>query len=221
MNEEFGNVDALFLDCDGVILDSVKLKEDAFRAIIVERIPQHVEKSMEYFLANGGTSRIKKFEWIWDNLVGEPLDAAALDELGCEFADGIYQRMLKCPYVGGAEEFLEAYHQRWPCHVISGTPDPELNAILRGRGMGKYFAGIHGSPRNKIQIGEALLAEHGYQRSKVWFVGDATTDRDAARGLDVRFVGIDGPHLTPYLDGNESLIQDMHGLAPVLTRSID
>lgn len=212
-------VEAIFLDFDGVVLNSVLLKERAFREIISRHFPDHVDASMAYFWANGGTSRVAKFRWIWTNIVKNPPDEEAVDALGREFSQRVYDLVVACDYIPGADRFLEEYSGCWPCYVISGTPEPELRGIVRDRKMEHYFHGVYGSPPTKVQIGNDILKDKGYAREAVWFVGDATTDRDSAKSLNVRFVGIAGPHLSPYLEGHEIMIDDLHGLPEVLTNA--
>lgn len=209
-------VDAILFDFDGVILDTVLLKEQAFREIMTARAPDKIDAIMEYFWNNGGTSRLAKFRWIYTNLLGQPPTDELIDELGTEFTDRVYDLVVGCSFINGAQEFLTTYHQRWPCYVISGTPQTELRGIVNDRGIGHFFKGVYGSPRQKVEIGNEIIETGGYDRNRVWFVGDATTDRDAANALGVRFVGIHGPHLTPYVNGSEIMIDDLRYLADVL-----
>jgi phosphoglycolate phosphatase-like HAD superfamily hydrolase len=209
-------VDAILFDFDGVVLDSVRFKESQFRAIIAERIPDLLQPAMEYFWSHGGTSRVEKFRWIWAHLVGKPLGPGEAEALGAEFAQRVREGVLACPFVPGAEEFLEQYHDRIPCYVISGTPQPELRDIVQSRRLDRYFQGVFGSPESKTTIGGRILEENRYDRSRSWFIGDATTDRDAAKALGIGFVGLSGPHLDPYLDGSERMVADLTGLAAAL-----
>lgn len=210
-------VEAIFFDCDGVILQSVLLKEEAFRQIMVDNAPaDKIQDIMEYFWANGGTSRLAKFRHIWANILNQPLDEQGVQRLGEAFTSKVYNLVVQCPFLPGAREFIEQWHDKIPMFVISGTPQPELQGIFRDRGISHYFKGVYGSPRNKVQVGEDIIAEHGYSRDGIWFLGDATTDRDAAEGLRTRFIGISGPHLDPYLTGDEIKIDDLTTLAQVL-----
>jgi phosphoglycolate phosphatase-like HAD superfamily hydrolase len=218
-DSQLGSAAAVLFDCDGVLLDSVLLKEQAFRSLIAEKIPQHLDAAMEYFWQNGGTSRLEKFRWIWANLVGRPLEAADIADLGGRFERTVFDLVVQCPFILGAREFLDRFCPALPCYVISGTPQQELRGVLAARGMEGYFRGIYGSPQTKTEIGGRILQENGYAPERVWFVGDATTDRDAARNLKVHFVGIDGPHLTPFLDGDETVIKDLHGLESAILRN--
>jgi phosphoglycolate phosphatase-like HAD superfamily hydrolase len=212
-------VDAIFFDCDGVLLDSVHVKEEQFRALMEERIPQHAAAAMEYYWANGGTSRLAKFRHIWKEIVKAPLSEDDVSAQGAEFAARVFKGVVDCPMLPGAKEFLDRHCPALPAYVISGTPDPELKRVIEARGLTKYFRGVHGSPRNKTQIGGELLANGGYRPERVFFIGDATTDRDAAINLGLKFIGIDGPHLTPFLTGAEIVIRDLTELDRVLTQA--
>ena len=216
MSSVLAAVDAILFDFDGVILDTVPPKEEQFRQMILEQMPEHVDAAMEYFHANGGTSRVNKFEWIWANIVGQPISRGRAEEMGAEYARRVRTCVLQAAFVKGTDTFLEEYHQRWPMFVISGTPQPELRELVELRGLNRYFRGVFGSPRGKVEIGEHILAEHGFDRQRVWFIGDATTDRDAARALGAHFVGLAGPHLTPFLEGDEIVVDDLTELPGIL-----
>ncbi|MCH7659997.1 MAG: hypothetical protein IH933_05275, partial [Euryarchaeota archaeon] len=105
-------VDAIFFDFDGVILDSVELKEIVFRNIICRHAPEQVERIMQYYWKNGGISRLVKFRWIWQNILGRSLDDAGLETLDQEFSHSVYDLMLGCDFVPGAEQFLIVHHTR-------------------------------------------------------------------------------------------------------------
>jgi len=209
-------VDAVFFDFDGVIVDSVALKREAFRSVLVECAGDRIETCMNYFMQNGGISRLTKFNHVWTVILGHPADQVATNRLAKEFADRVFTLTCQSKFIRGAKEFLESYAQEVPCYVISGTPEEELRNIIRTRGMESYFHGVFGSPPTKVEIGNEIIRQTGYGQMNVWFVGDATTDRDAARELGVNFVGVDGPHLRPYLDGSETMIKDLTELAEVV-----
>lgn len=206
-------VSAFFLDFDGVLVDSVSMKKEAFRSIIAPYAGSRLDDCMSYFMLNGGTSRRTKFQHVWTKVLGHPLDPDLIDRLAGEFSRRVFDLTCQAAYIPGAQEFLEEYNGQVPLFVISGTPEEELRRVVNARHMQKYFRGVCGSPPTKVQIGNRLVSEYQFDRSCVWFVGDATTDRDAARALDVNFVGVDGPHLRPYLDGTETMISDLSELA--------
>jgi beta-phosphoglucomutase-like phosphatase (HAD superfamily) len=139
MNRLQDLAEAIFFDCDGVLLDSVHVKERQFREMMEERIPQFVDAAMDYYWRHGGTSRLEKFRWIWSRLVHSPLADAEVEALGCEFQDRVFVGVVACPMLIGAQEFLEAHAAEIPCFVISGTPNDELKSVIEARGLQKYF----------------------------------------------------------------------------------
>lgn len=210
------SIELLLLDFDGVIVDSVLAKEQVFKAMIEERLPQLAPPAMEYFWSHGGTSRVEKFRWIFANLAKAPLTEEGARELGDEFARRVRDAVIACPMIKGAREFLDAHHSTIKMFVISGTPQPELRDIVEARGLSPYFRGVFGSPRSKSVIAAEILGDDPVSKDRVRFVGDATTDRDAARAIGVGFVGIHGPHLTPFVDGDETMIDDLTALPRAL-----
>ena len=208
--------EALLFDCDGVILDSAKLKLQIFREMLTELAPAKIDEIMHYYSTHGGTSRVRKFEYLLPNILGEPADPTRVDELATEFSQRVVERVVSCPFIAGAEEFLTRYHRDYACYVISGTPQPELRDIFHRRGIESWFAGIYGSPRTKAQVGQEIIAAHSYDRRRVVFLGDATTDRDAAAELGVHFIGLSGPHLDPFVGPDDLMVDDLSSLQQVL-----
>jgi phosphoglycolate phosphatase-like HAD superfamily hydrolase len=211
-NQVLRRVDAVFFDCDGVLLDSVHVKERQFRAMMMERIPHLVEPALDYYWRNGGTSRLAKFRWIWANLVGTPLSDEETAELGREFAERVFRGVVDCPMVPGAKDFLDDFAEALPCFVLSGTPDAELKAVIEARSLTNRFCDVCGSPPDKTNIGRRLMEEHRLDRARVCFVGDALTDLEAARNLGIRFIGVHGPHLTDFVDADVTIIPDLRSL---------
>lgn len=179
---------AVALDCDGVIFESFDIKTRAFRQLFGDR-PAHVEAIVQYHLANGGKSRYEKLHYIYEYILREPLTIEIEAELGKRFAALVVDDVLRSPFVPGAEAFLAEGAARWPLFVASGTPEGELRLIIERRGLQKYFRGVYGSPRGKVEILQALLGAHHWQPPELLFVGDAFNDWQAAAETGVGFVG--------------------------------
>jgi phosphoglycolate phosphatase-like HAD superfamily hydrolase len=210
------HVQAIFFDFDGVLVDSVSLKRDAFESILVPVAGDRLGACMDYFMRNGGVSRLAKLQHIWTNILDRPADPSAIDRLAAEFSRRVFTWTCEAGSIPGTEAFLHRYADDIDLFVISGTPQAELQAIVEARRMRYFFKGVFGSPANKVEIGRSILAGRGYDPQRVLFIGDATTDRDAARVLGVGFVGVDGPHLRPYLDGSEQIISDLTDLTAAI-----
>jgi len=199
------NWQAVFFDFDGVILDSVDVKTRAFATMFRPYGPEVERAVVEYHLANGGVSRFKKFEYYYKLLLQKPITQDILEALGREFNQLAIEGVLAAPFIGGALETLKQLKQQSiPAFVVSGTPDEEIQIIVEKRNLGQYFVEVHGSPRKKEEIVQDISDRYGYRLGDCLFIGDATTDYEAARVCGTFFLGIvrDGER-SPFLEGTE------------------
>ena len=63
-----------------------------------------------------------------------------------------------------------------------------MKIIAEKRGLSNYFLGLHGSPNNKKYWTEYLIKKYNLNRNETIFLGDATTDMDAANFSKTHFV---------------------------------
>lgn len=195
-------IGAVVLDFDGVILESTEIKTEAFAALYAEHGPAIVAAVVRHHLDNLGISRFEKFAWISEHLLGRPLAAAEREALGRRFAELVRDRVLAAPFVPGAEEALTTLAARGlPLAIASGTPEDELRWIVARRGLAGLFRGVHGAPRGKPEILREVLAELALAPGELLFVGDGTTDHDAARATGVAFLARDSPDLHAHWRG--------------------
>jgi len=181
------SIEALFLDFDGVILESVDVKGWVFGKLF-ENHPEHVGEILAYHYANGGKSRFEKFRYIYASILKEPLLDEKFDELCQNFSELAYDRVVKCDFVPGALEFLEKYHKTTLLFVISGTPQEEIIRVVHAKGLGHYFDGVYGSPNSKSYWAKEIIDERKLDVDTVIFVGDAMSDYRAAEDNNIRFV---------------------------------
>ena len=182
---------AVFFDFDGVILDSVDVKTRAFAAMF-RSYGSEVERAVvDYHLSNGGVSRFKKFEYYYRHLLQKPINEKMLDALGREFNQLALDGVLAAPFIEGAMETLERLKlQDTPAFVVSGTPHEEIQLIVEKRNLAPYFAEVHGSPRKKYEIVQDIAFRHSLHLKGCLFIGDATTDFEAAQVCGTGFLGI-------------------------------
>jgi phosphoglycolate phosphatase-like HAD superfamily hydrolase len=179
---------ALVFDFDGVILESTGIKTDAFRQIFAQW-PAEVDAIVEYHLRNAGMGRIEKLRTIYRDFLHLPLSLADEERLDRTFAERVVARVLACPFVPGAPEFLAWSSTRYPLFVASGVPQDELRDIVAQRDLTRFFGGVYGSPRNKVQILADIRAERGWAPEQMLLIGDALTDSRAAAAAGAAFVG--------------------------------
>lgn len=176
------------MDFDGVILESVDVKTQAFRELF-SFTPKHVDEIVNFHVQNGGMSRFDKFRHFYKNIIKEPLSDEQFDFLCNRFSELVFDGVLKSTFVSGAENFLKHFSARTSLFVASATPASELTEIVRQRGLLHYFRAIYGSPRTKQECIEEILTNMNCPKANAIFVGDALNDYKAAQESGVRFIG--------------------------------
>ena len=208
-------ISAIILDFDGVILESVSVKTEAFRTLF-SFVPEHVEEIVQFHKENGGMSRYDKFRYIYKNIIGQELTQQKFNELSDTFSRIVFNAVIKAPFVPGAHEFLEIYYSKIPLYVVSATPEEELIQIIQKRGMSHYFRKVFGAPLKKTECISDIIKITGPPPDSVIFVGDAKNDFEAAQAVGVRFIGRIKPgdeNRFEGLTGIDALIPDLHELA--------
>jgi phosphoglycolate phosphatase-like HAD superfamily hydrolase len=89
--------------------------------------------------------------------------------------------------------------------IITGTPTTEIEIITDKRELQAYFIGVHGSPENKMYWSEHLIKNYKLNREETLFLGDATTDYDAASHSKLHFALRDN-------EENSEIFKDYSGL---------
>ena len=96
----------IILDFDGTIVESVGIKDQAFRELF-RGYPECLDRIMDYHLAHNATIRYDKFQYITENILGQVYTEEAKQRLSGQFSDLVFERIVNCPYVNGARDFLE------------------------------------------------------------------------------------------------------------------
>lgn len=185
---------ALIFDCDGVILDSNRIKSEAF-AFAARSVgaPEHcVAELVAYHREYGGVSRYRKFrhfvQAVWTP-PGDRTEDEAFDALCRAYAAFVQERLLVCEEADRLREILSRASSRCRLFVCSGGDEAELNTIFSRRKLDVYFDGIFGSPRTKPEILSEMDARGDLLRPAL-FIGDAKYDFEVAQkfSLDFAFV---------------------------------
>ena len=182
---------AVILDCDGVLLESAQIKTEAFAALFRDICPDRLEEVVACHLAHEGVSRYVKFRMVYAEILKQPLSHEQEQALGRRFAALVREALLRAPLVPGAREFLESASRSraYRLFVASGTPEEELREIARARQLADWVEEWHGSPRSKSQIIRDILRRHGAQAADAVLVGEAVSDLDAARDTGDTVIG--------------------------------
>jgi len=182
----------LILDFDGVVILSNDIKDEAFRAIFSRRFPTRVSDLMSYHLVHNAIPRREKFHHVVHEMLRDPGGEVLVEDLTREFEKLTRQALIDCAYGNGALEFLEFWTGRLPVYLSSATPQADLDLVIDGRGLRKYFRGVFGAPEKKPKVIRGILAELRIPEAACLFVGDSPEDLHAAKEVSVPFAGIHG-----------------------------
>lgn len=179
----------IILDFDGTLVESVGIKDQAFRDLY-EVYPDKLDEIMEYHLSHNHTIRFEKFEHIHTKILHLEYDEQVREHLSSAFAKLVFNQIVQCPWVHGAEEFLRFCKGAGvPLYLVSMSPDDELLRILEARGIKDSFEKIYASPWSKSEAIADILAREEVDAEKAVYIGDAPEDGLAAAACGVRFLG--------------------------------
>ena len=181
------NIKNIFFDFDGVIAESVSAKTDAFEEMYLPYGKDIASKVVEYHKLHGGVSRYEKFKYFHREFLNEIIDQEKVDELAIQFSNIVLDKVINSEEVLGADYFIEKFHKKFQFWIITGTPTTEIELIAKKRKLSNYFIGLHGSPKNKMYWTEYLIKKNNLNRDEIIFLGDATTDMDAAHFSKTHF----------------------------------
>ena len=187
MKQRFKDYKTIVFDCDGVLLDSNRVKSDAFYKAVLEYGEEAARGLLKHHRENGGVSRYKKFDYFFDHILkmDNPMQEKkrALELYSSHVWDGL----LKCK----SEPHLEELKRNSPDStwlIVSGGDQKELRKVFSERKCdGLFQGGIFGSPDTKDEI----LAREVNAKNITFpalFIGDSKYDYIAAKGVGLDFI---------------------------------
>lgn len=180
----------LIFDCDGVVLNSNKVKTQAFYKVALPYGDAAAKQLVDYHVARGGVSRYKKFEWFLQEAVaGCP--GPDFEQLLSSYAAEVRDGLITCEIAEGLFELRKkTTGVNWL--IVSGGDQQELREVFAERGLDKLFdGGIFGSPDSKDVI---LNRERTSRNIKMpaLFIGDSHYDHLAASAAELDFIFLSG-----------------------------
>ncbi len=189
---DFSIYDYLIFDCDGVILDSNRLKSKAFAYALPGEPIQLVQSFVDYHQKRGGISRYEKFSHYFKNIKKSPDVVTETNVALGKFSTVVKKGLIECDYVPGVLEFVkQAYSLGILLFVVSGSDEKELIGVFRQRGILNLFENIYGSPANK-EDNTAKVVKKIRDRRRGCFFGDSKSDYVAASKYRLDFVFVSG-----------------------------
>lgn len=202
---QFSEYKALLFDFDGVILDSMPVRDQGFREVLSDYPQEQVEALVEFHHRNGGLSRYVKLRHFFEKMRHEPVTEHKIQELSTDFSK-IMRELLTdkslliadtCTYL----QTLATGQCDTQLYIVSGSDQQELQFLCQKLGIDHYFQGIYGSPTAKVENVTQIIQKINLTVDQVALIGDAHNDFEAATANGIHFYGYNNPALRNYGQG--------------------
>lgn len=190
MTNNRNQIQAIFFDFDGVLVESNQIKKDAFAELYGQFGSAAGEYAAEYHRRLGGISRVHKIRHCHEHLLNQQLSEQELNDWCQKFSDLVKEKVIHATWINGAKDFLIKYHREIPFFLISGTPQEELVEIIEHRQMTPFFHEVLGSPVSKSDHVQRLLESCNLNPETCYVIGDGKADIDAAMTCQTQFIGV-------------------------------
>ena len=177
----------IVFDCDGVILDSNKVKTFAFHEVAKDYGIEEAKALVAFHLLHGGVSRNKKFEYFICHILNEKFNQQKVDLLCKLYGEIVSKKLLTCKINNRLIWLREKFPEnKWL--VVSGGNQEELRSVFKQRSIDMLFEkGIYGSPDSK----EEILAREIKKKNIAFpalFIGDSKYDYIASSQFKLDFL---------------------------------
>ncbi len=182
-------ITCLIFDFDGIIIESVDIKANAFANLCAPYGQEAVDRMLMYNQIHGGVSRYIKFRWFFDEIIGREITELEFKQWSNRFENLCLEEVKHCPLVPGIEQTLNKWHNKLPMYICSGAPQAELELVTSLRNLKHYFVEIHGYPPIKEKLLYQIMLNSKCQAEQMLMIGDSSTDLLAAEAVGTQFYG--------------------------------
>jgi phosphoglycolate phosphatase-like HAD superfamily hydrolase len=182
------NYKIIIWDFDGVIMDSMPIRDNGFVSVLKDYPENEVEQLMTYHKQNAGLSRYAKFKYFFEDIRHEQVDETVIDKLAIQFKNIMLSLLTdKKLLIRDSLTFIKNNYKKYEYHIASGSDQTELRTICNALDLTMYFRSINGSPTPKIELVQKIL--HQCNTNNAALIGDSINDYDAAIKNGIDFIG--------------------------------
>ncbi|SKB36657.1 Phosphoglycolate phosphatase, HAD superfamily [Salegentibacter holothuriorum] len=187
---------AILWDFDGVILDSMPVREYGFKKVLEKYPTREVNLLLDFHKVNGGLSRYVKFRYFFKEIRKEDVSEEKLSNLAKSYSDIMRKKLVsKNNLILETINFIKENKSNFNMHIVSGSDNNELNFLCDKLIISQYFKSIEGSPTPKIELVRSLIKRYGYAPENICLIGDSMNDFEAANLNSIDFYGYNNPDL--------------------------
>ena len=174
------NTTKIFLDFDGVLVDSNKYKEISIEKSIkfYENDLEIIKKSVDFFNANAGIARKSKLKKFFGN--------KKVEDIMEKYSDYCKQFLLKASLTKGSKEFIIKISKIYPnikLYILSGAEKDEILNFLKRQNILNKFTDLLCSEKSKFEhLKSFQLSENDI------FIGDSINDLKVSKLFALKFI---------------------------------
>ena len=189
-------IKTILWDFDGVILNSMKIRDWGFEQIFKNYNQELIEKLLVFHRKNGGLSRYVKIRYFFEELLGESITEEFVQEYAAKFSV-LMRKELTNPknLILDSVKFIENNYENYNFHIVSGSDQEELRFLCKELKIKKYFKSINGSPIHKNILVQNLISRNNYKMAETCLIGDSVNDFDAAVSNNISFYAYNSIYL--------------------------
>jgi HAD superfamily hydrolase (TIGR01549 family) len=177
-------------DFDGVILDSMKVRDWGFEEIFKLFDKDKVSLLLEYHRKNGGLSRYVKIQYFYEEILAKEITEEEIMSYANEFSILMKKELVNPKnLIQDSLAFIKENYKKYNFHIVSGSDQKELHFLCKELDIHQYFLSIHGSPTPKNQLVKELLNKYNYPIAETCLIGDSVNDYEAAKNNNINFYG--------------------------------
>lgn len=194
-------IKTILWDFDGVILDSMNIRDQGFYHIFKEFDQNSVKLLMQFHEANGGLSRYVKIRYFFNEILKKSISESRVLEYAASFSEMMRTELTQKKYlIKETVRFIEKEHKNLNFHIVSGSDGDELRYLCDKLGLTDYFKTIEGSPTPKSKLVGHIMKSFDYERKNTILIGDSINDYTAAKENQIMFMAYNNSMIEHHSD---------------------
>ena len=186
----------IFFDFDGVILDSLDIKELGFLKIFNKYKKKDIKKILSFHRKNLGKSRFVKIKYFYNVILDKEISISEMNSYSNQFSQIMRKELNnKSRLIKDSMTYIKNNYKKNNFFIVSGTEDIELKWLCDELQISSYFKEIKGSPAPKEKIVKKIIDENYLIKKESILIGDSLNDYEAAFCNKIKFFGYNNERL--------------------------
>ncbi len=174
----------IFIDFDGVIVDSNKFKEKAIEKSILKLFGNNKKskEAVNYFNANAGISRKEKLSKFYNEK-----NVLEIIKIYSNECDNFFSTATPTEGLVSFLEYIQLTNKNIKVYILSGGEKNEINLFLKQNNLLQFFEDILSSEQSKLDhMKEKKVSENDI------FIGDSKNDLKTSLQSRINFILFEG-----------------------------